>query len=138
MRPILIAALMVASNIFAMSAVAEETPSLQAAGSRPLSPEDLRRTVPPLADYGEKVLFGDLWKRTELSPRDRSLVTLSALVAGGHDEQLPFHLNRALDNGVTVSEIQEVITHLAFYTGWPDAMSATRVLRDVLDQRGGR
>lgn len=136
MKTVLVIALAIASsNLVATGAEAKEDSSADV-GSRPLSPDDLRRTAPALAEYSDKVLFGDLWKRTELSPRDRSLVTVSALVVGGHVEQLPFHLNRALDNGVTVSELQEVVTHLAFYTGWPDAMSATKVLRDVIGQRG--
>ena len=72
-----------------------------------------------------------MWARPELSPRDRSLVTVAALVAGGNTEQLAGHLNRALENGVTETELAEVITHLAFYAGWPRAMSAVRVARDV-------
>jgi 4-carboxymuconolactone decarboxylase len=83
-----------------------------------------------LGDFAPKlvsltdVLFGDVWERSELSPRDRSLVTISALVAGGNTEQLPFHLNLGRQNGLTQTEIVEAITHLAFYTGWPKAMSA--------------
>ena len=72
-----------------------------------------------------------MWARPELSPRDRSLVTVAALVAGGNTERLAGHLNRALENGLTEAELAEVITHLAFYAGWPRAMSAVRVARDV-------
>ncbi len=77
------------------------------------------------------VLFGDVWARPELSPRDRSLVTVAALVAGGNTEQLPGHLNRARDNGVTETELKELIVHLAFYAGWPKAMSAITVAKQV-------
>lgn len=87
--------------------------------------------APKLAELTDDVLFGDVWARSELSPRDRSLVTVAALVANGNTEQLAGHLNRALENGVTEAELAEVITHLAFYAGWPRAMSAVRVARDV-------
>lgn len=70
------------------------------------------------------VLFADVWERPDLAARDRSLVTIAALVAGGNTEQLPFHLNLGRQNGLTETEIVEAITHLAFYTGWPRAMSA--------------
>ena len=138
MKTVLMIALAVASSNLVTTSVGAKDGSSADVGSRPLSLEDVRSTAPALAEYSDKVLFGDLWKRAQLGPRDRSLVTVTALVAGGHVEQLPFHLNRALDNGVTVSELQEVVTHLAFYTGWPDAMSATKVLRDVLNQRGAK
>ena len=87
--------------------------------------------APKLAELTDDVLFGDVWARPELSARDRSLVTVAALVAGGNTEQLAGHLNRALENGVTETELAEVITHLAFYAGWPRAMSAVRVAREV-------
>ena len=87
--------------------------------------------APKLAELTDEVVFGDVWARPELSPRDRSLVTVAALVANGNTEQLAGHLNRALENGVTETELAEVITHLAFYAGWPRAMSAVRVARDV-------
>ena len=74
---------------------------------------------PALADYTNDVLYGDLWERTALSKRDRSLVTVAALVATNRPVQLKTHVRRALDNGVTREEIAEIITHLAFYAGWP-------------------
>lgn len=86
---------------------------------------------PKLVQLTDDVLFGDVWERPELSKRDRSLITVTALVAGGHTEQLPFHLKRAKENGVTEAEIVEAITHLAFYCGWPKAMSAITVAKDV-------
>ena len=86
---------------------------------------------PKLVDLTDNVLFSDVWKRPELSKRDRSLVTVTVLIAGGNTEQLPFHLKRARENGVTESEIIETITHLAFYSGWPKAMSALAVAKDT-------
>ena len=96
--------------------------------------EKVRATVPKLIDLTEKVLFGDVWERPGLSKRDRSLVTCAALIALNRTEQLKGHLERALDNGVTPEEIGELITHLAFYGGWPVAMSGALVANDVLAQ----
>lgn len=73
--------------------------------------------VPKLVSLTDDVLFGDVWERTELSPRDRSLITVAALITGGNSEQLPFHLARAKEHGLTETELKEVITHLAFYAG---------------------
>jgi 4-carboxymuconolactone decarboxylase len=87
--------------------------------------------APKLAELTDDVLFGDVWARTELAPRDRSLATISALIANGNTEQLSGHLMRAKENGLTESEIAEVIIHLAFYAGWPRAMSAVKVAREV-------
>ncbi|HTS89797.1 MAG TPA: carboxymuconolactone decarboxylase family protein [Gemmatimonadales bacterium] len=87
--------------------------------------------APALGEYTEKVLFGDVWKRPDLSPRDRSLVTVAALIALYRANELPFHLGRALENGVTRKELIEVITHLAFYAGWPTANSAVTAARKV-------
>jgi 4-carboxymuconolactone decarboxylase len=87
--------------------------------------------APKLVELTDDVLFGDVWAREELSPRDRSLITVAALIAGGNTEQLPGHLNRARANGLSESEIAEVIIHLAFYAGWPRAMSAVKVAREV-------
>jgi len=87
--------------------------------------------APKLAELTDDVLFGDVWERAELSQRDRSLITVAALIANGNTEQLPGHLSRARANGLSESEIAEVIIHLAFYAGWPRAMSAVRVAKDV-------
>ena len=92
-------------------------------------------TAPALAELTNRVLFGDLWRRAELSPRDRSLVTMAALIATGQPEQLPFHANRAMDNGLTRREAAEVPTHLGFYAGWPRAMSAVPVLERIFASR---
>lgn len=92
--------------------------------------------APALARYTNGILFGDLWRRADLAPRDRSLVTISALIAGGQVEQLPFHLIKGMDNGLTQSQISEAITHLAFYAGWPRSMSAIPVAKSVFEARG--
>ena len=90
--------------------------------------------APKLVDLTDRVLFGDVWERPELSKRDRSLVTVSALIALHRPDQLRFHLNRAVENGLTKEELIEVITHLAFYSGWPNAMSAIMVAKEVFSK----
>ena len=87
--------------------------------------------APALRKYTDEVLFGDVWKRKELAPRDRSLVTISCLIANYRQNELPFHLKHALENGVTRDEIIETITHLAFYAGWPPASTALAIARTV-------
>jgi len=103
--------------------------------SEPKEPSRAQQLVgdfaPKLAQLTDDVLFGDVWERAELSPRDRSLVTVAALIVGGNTEQLTGHLNRAKQNGLSETELAEVIIHLAFYAGWPRAMSAVRVAREV-------
>jgi 4-carboxymuconolactone decarboxylase len=91
---------------------------------------------PKLVDLTEKVLFGDVWERPGLSKRDRSLITVATLVALSRTEQLKGHLRRALDNGVTKDEIVELITHLAFYSGWPTAMTAATIAKEILAEDG--
>jgi len=91
--------------------------------------------APKLVSLTEDVLFGDVWEGPGLSKRDRSLITVAALVALYRGEQLPGHLNRALDNGVAKDEIVELITHLAFYSGWPTAMTAAGLAKDVFESR---
>ncbi len=95
----------------------------------------LASTSPRPIQLTDDVLFGDVWERKELSKRDRSLITVAALVAGGNAEQLTFHLNRARENGVTEAELIETITHLAFYSGWPKAMSAITVAKEVFKKQ---
>jgi 4-carboxymuconolactone decarboxylase len=87
--------------------------------------------VPALAEITDRVLFGEVWERGQLSKRDRSLVTVACLIALCRDGQLPFHLQTALGNGVTRQELEEVVTHLAFYAGWPAAATAARLLGDL-------
>jgi 4-carboxymuconolactone decarboxylase len=87
--------------------------------------------APKLAELTDDVLFDDVWNRPGLAARDRSLITVATLVAGGDAAQLRFHLGRAVENGVTEDELIEVITHLAFYAGWPKAMSAVAVAKEL-------
>lgn len=89
--------------------------------------------APALGDYTDRVLFGDVWKRAQLSPRDRSLVTVAGLVSMYRGNEMPFHFRRALENGVTREELIETITHLAFYAGWPVASTALAIARRVFD-----
>ncbi len=87
--------------------------------------------APGLADLSDRVLFGEVWERPGLSRRDRSLATVTALVAGYRHNELPGHVKRALENGVTREELTELVIHLAFYAGWPTANSAVPILRKV-------
>lgn len=93
------------------------------------------RVAPGIVQYTTDVLFRDLWLRPDLSPRDRSLVTVSALIASGQAGQIPYHLNKAMDNGLTRTQAAEVITHLAFYAGWPNAFTALPIARQVFEGR---
>jgi 4-carboxymuconolactone decarboxylase len=87
--------------------------------------------APRLTEITDDILFGDVWQRPGLSPRDRSLITVAALIALYRSNELPFHVRKALENGVTRDEIVEVITHLAFYSGWPTAGTAVGIARQV-------
>ena len=97
--------------------------------------DDVRTVAPALEKYSQEVILGDLWKRPGLSRRDRSIVTVSALIANGQTAQLTPHLNRAMDNGLTQTEASETITQLAFYVGWPNVFSAMPVAKDVFEKR---
>lgn len=90
--------------------------------------------APKLADLTDDVLFGEIWERSELSKRDRSLATVAALVALNRPDQLRFHLGYAVENGMKKEELIEVITHLAFYAGWPSAISAVMVAKEVFSR----
>jgi 4-carboxymuconolactone decarboxylase len=105
------------------------------AQTKSLSLEEMRSVSPALASYTESLLIGDLWKRPGLSPRDRSLVTVAALIARNQQSEMPFHFRLALDNGVTPAELSETITHLAFYAGWGNATSAASIAHDVFLER---
>ena len=100
-----------------------------------LSREDVRSVAPALDKYTQDRLLGDVWKRPGLNSRDRSIVTLAALIARDQTIEMPYHFNLALDNGVKPSEISGIITHLAFYAGWPNAMAAVAVAKDVFAKR---
>ena len=121
--------------ILPLSGQAQTTQNAKATNTMNKEPSLLKKTYgdfsPKLVEITDDVLFGDVWERPELSKRDRSLVTVTALIVGGNTEQLPFHLNRAKENGVTEAEIIETITHLAFYGGWPKAMSALAVAKNT-------
>ena len=91
----------------------------------------LREFAPKMFELTDDVLFGDVWERAELLKRDRSLITVAALVALNRQEQLKFHLNRALENGLTKDELIEAMTHLAFYAGWPCAMSSLTTAKEL-------
>ncbi len=97
---------------------------------------DIHAVSPALERYTRDRLIGELWKRPDLSPRDRSIVTLAALIARNQTVQMGYYINLALDNGVKPSEIAEIITHLAFYSGWENAMSAVVSAKDVFHRRG--
>ncbi len=97
--------------------------------------QNFGNVAPGIVQYTTGVLFRDLWLRPDLAPRDRSLVTVSALIASGQVAQLTYHLNKALNNGLTKEQAGEVVTHLAFYAGWPNAFSALPVVKDVLEKR---
>jgi 4-carboxymuconolactone decarboxylase len=96
---------------------------------------EVRRVAPKLIEMTEKVVYGDVWERPGLSKRDRSLITVAALVGMYRSDQLPGHIDRALTNGVTREELGELITHLALYAGWPAAMTAGRIAGKVFDER---
>ncbi|MCH4094346.1 MAG: carboxymuconolactone decarboxylase family protein [Acetobacter peroxydans] len=92
--------------------------------------------APDFADLTDRVLFDEIWERPGLSPRDKSMITVSALVALYRVNELPPHLEKALNNGVTPDELKDLMTHLAFYAGWPAASTALGALRAVMQRRG--
>ena len=101
----------------------------------PAARNEVRQVIPRVIELTETLLYPDIWERPGLSKRDRSLITVAALVAMYRPEQLKGHTERALANGVTREEISELITHLAFYAGWPSAMSAARVVKQVFEEK---
>jgi 4-carboxymuconolactone decarboxylase len=101
----------------------------------PSARNEVRAVVPRLIELTETLLYPDIWERPGLSKRDRSLITMAALIALYRPDQLKGHTERALANGVTKDEISEVITHLAFYAGWPSAMSAARIVKQVIEEK---
>ena len=98
------------------------------------SRNEVRTVAPRLIELTETLVYPDIWERPGLSKRDRSLITVAALMAMYRPEQLKGHTERALANGVTKEEIGEIITHLAFYAGWPSAMSAAKVVKQVFEE----
>lgn len=126
----LIAATLASFSLLASSALAETKLTV--------TRDDIRLVAPGLAKFAEDAVLNGLWKRTELNPRDRSIVTLSALIARGQTAELPFYLNLALESGLKPSEISEIITHLAFYAGWANAVEAIGYTKQVFVKRGVR
>src|SRR5437763_1456021 len=126
----------IASLFLIASASAQADQIKPAPSSKPkLTLEDIRAVAPALEKYTQDRLLGEVWKRPGLAPRDRSIVTLAALIARNQTTDMPYYVNLALDNGVTPREISEVITHLAFYSGWPNVFSALPVAKDVFEKR---
>jgi len=101
----------------------------------PRPPDAVLRVAPKLHELTQQVLFGDVWERSELSKRDRSLITCAALVALYRPDQLRFHAKLALTNGVTREELGELITHIAFYAGWPCGVQASQAVDQALSER---
>lgn len=102
----------------------------------PRAPAIMHALTPALAKFTDELLFGEIWVRPGLPPRDRSLLTISSLISGGKIPQLVNHLRIALENGLKPSEVSELLTHLAFYTGWPNAVSALAIVQDVFNAQG--
>lgn len=120
-------ALTAAALAMSPAAMAQDRPSV--------APKNMQEMAPALAGYTDRVLFGDIWERPQLAPRDRSMITLSTLIATGRTAQIGGHLNRGLANGIKPSEISAMVTQLAFYTGWPNAVSAINVIAPILAER---
>ena len=122
-------------SLMAIPSTRAEQP-IAMAGSKPmLSYEDVQKVAPALEAYTQNRLLGEVWKRPGLAPRDRSIVTLAALIARNQTIEMPYHFALALDNGVKPGEISEIITHLAFYSSWANAMAAVAVAKDVFAAR---
>lgn len=141
-----IGAMVVAKEIFAERGVAADQIPKASVRLLPLDEElEAERAArveettgpasPGLVQDTTDILFKDLWLRPDLAPRDRSLVTVAALIANGQTQQIPVHLNKAMDNDLTREQAQEVVSHLAYYAGWPNAFSASSVFRTVFEKR---
>jgi 4-carboxymuconolactone decarboxylase len=122
---------LLAATIASLSLLAASAAQADATKMR----EDVRTVAPALEKYTQGTLLGDVWKRPGLAPRDRGIVTLAALIARNQTIEMPYYFSLALDNGVKPREISEIITHLAFYSGWGNAMSAVAVAKDVFAER---
>jgi len=126
----------VVPSVMAVAMIIPNLSNAQDLRPLPSPPPIVREVAPGLYHYTQDVLFGQVWRRGGLSLRDRSIVTLSSLLANGQSAQMGSHINLGLDNGLTPEEIVAIITHMAFYSGWPNAMSAVGVARDVFVRRG--
>lgn len=133
---VMLAAQLAPSPIHAQGTAAPSSSPAAAAPPAQTRAQSLMGDIAPkLADLTDNVLFGDVWERPQLSKRDRSLATVSALIALNRPDQLRSHLARARANGLTEEELVETITHLAFYSGWPNAVSAVTVAREVFAKK---
>ena len=132
MRRVLTTAALVVSAVWAAACTSPEQPTR----SSPAAAADVAAVSPALEHYRDRIIEGELWQRPGLSPRDRSVVTVAALVARNQSIAMPAQFTRALDNGVTAAELSEIITHLAFYAGWPNALTAVAAANDVFTARG--
>jgi 4-carboxymuconolactone decarboxylase len=130
----LVAAILTALTVISSSAQAKEGNTM-AQSQEPVSPADIQAVSPALDQFTQERLLGEVWKRPGLNARDRSVITLAALIARDQTIELPFYLNRALDSGLKPSEISEIITHLSFYSGWPNAMAAVAAAKAVFAAR---
>src|SRR6266568_5177769 len=125
----------VASLCLIAASSTHASPNSKPGANHMLTPDDIRRGAPALEKYNEASLRGDVWKRPGITPLYRSIVTLAFLIARNQTIEMAYHLNLALDNGVKPREISEIITHLAFYSGWENAMSAVAVAKVVFAHR---
>src|SRR5215472_923262 len=131
-----LAFVVIAALFLVASSWAQDDQTTEGRKSKPMEAvDDIKMAAPALEKYAQGPL-AELWKRPGLTPRDRSIVTVAALIARNQTIEMPYHFNLALDNGVKPSEISEIITHLAFYSGWANAMSAAAVAKDVFGKRG--
>jgi 4-carboxymuconolactone decarboxylase len=135
---LVVASLILTGGISTMANAQSQIPAASdATAKQPSRAQQLMgATAPKLAELTDNVLYGDIWKRPGLSKRDRSLVTISALIALNRPDQLRSHIKLGLQNGLTKDEIVETITHMAFYSGWPSAVSAVAVATDVFQEEG--
>ena len=131
----LLVATIASLSLIALSAAQAEQTRLGTRSEAVILHGDVRMVAPALEKYAQERLLGDVWKRPALAPRDRSIVTFAALIARNQTIEMPYYLNLALDSGIKPSEISETITHLAFYSGWANAMSAVAVAKDVFAAR---
>jgi 4-carboxymuconolactone decarboxylase len=125
----------VAAGTVSSPALAQEQPTSNLESAKSRTQQLMGGIAPKLADLTDDVLYADIWERPELSKRDRSLVTVSALIALNRPDQLRSHLQRARDNGLTETELVETITHMAFYSGWPSAVSAVAIAKEVFAEK---
>ena len=133
-KTLLVASLLLSGGIFTMAGAQSQTPAKSDAApaqQQSRAQQLMGDIAPKLAELTDGVLFGDIWERPGLAKRDRSLITVAALIALNRPDQLRSHIARARSNGVTEQEIIETITQLAFYSGWPNAITAVGVAREV-------